>query len=265
MSSPQHSPSSEEDSFSLTPPSPVRPHPSALYRENFLPSKPGLIRPYSSTPDLQYGSTGISPTAFKERLCILGQPIPELGQGVEKLGQSAMKSGQGIDESGQSSRVMIELESDSSELKGMISESPNYESEWDSTADEIELLKELAEQLERERRNLLLGNREMYHELNKIDATKTATVSTLRKIAQENSFLRKELATFRNKEESVRLEVESSRGEVESLKSRVVVLKQALQQTSTAASLNVSLQQEVTRLTQENLVSGGCVCVCVCV
>ena len=120
---------------------------------------------------------------------------------------------------------------------------------------EEKCLKELVDQLERERRNLLLGNREMSWELNKIDASNTTIVSTLRKLARENSLLRMELATAREREDSSRREAERSEGKMECLSSKVVLLRQALQQASTASSLNASLQQEVTRLTEDNLVS----------
>ena len=135
----------------------------------------------------------------------------------------------------------------------------SYESGRDTTDDEIECLKELVDQLERERQNLFLGNREMCQELNKVDATKMMTVSTLKKIAKENMLLRKELATVREMEGSYLQEMEQSRSEIEGLLTEVADMKLALQQAYTASSLNTSLQQEVTRLTEENLVSVSCV------
>jgi myosin-5 len=160
----------------------------------------------------------------------LGNATVDLTQEVEKSGQSNVLLGLDSFESGQTS----------------------FETGDDATED-IELLKGLVTQLERERQNLLLGNREICQELNKIDATKTATVSTLHKIAKENSLLRKELATVREKEDSTHKERERGRSEVQCLVKKVAVLKQALQQASGASGLNASLQQEVTRLTEENL------------
>ena len=122
------------------------------------------------------------------------------------------------------------------------------------TDSDAECLKDLVDLLERERRELLLGNREMSLELNKVDASNTKTVSTLRKLARENSVLREELASARERADSSRREVEEREGRVESLSHKVAVLKQALQQASTASSLNASLQHEVARLTEDNLV-----------
>ena len=58
----------------------------------------------------------------------------------------------------------------------------------------------------------------------------------------------------RERADSSRREVEEREGRVESLSHKVAVLKQALQQASTASSLNASLQHEVARLTEDNLV-----------
>ena len=251
----------ENVSFSLSPPSPrkrplavgeipsiILPHPLSAQIKN------GLC---SSTPDLQYDGTGINLALLEcnNRMVHLGNATVDLTQEVEKSGQSNVLLGLDSFESGQTS----------------------FETGDDATED-IELLKGLVTQLERERQNLLLGNREICQELNKIDATKTATVSTLHKIAKENSLLRKELATVREKEDSTHKERERGRSEVQCLVKKVAVLKQALQQASGASGLNASLQQEVTRLTEENLVRVVCVgvgvgvcgwvgvrvCVCVC-
>lgn len=124
---------------------------------------------------------------------------------------------------------------------------------------EVSVLKQLVEQLEREKENLLLGNREMSQQLNRIDASKMENASTLHQILNENSLLQRELQEMKEKEENrhgSQEEVQSLLRAKSSLASEVASLKQALQQSSSAAALNGSLQQEVARLTEENLVRG---------
>ena len=170
------------------------------------------------------------------------------------MGRPDLKSEQGNEISGQITGL------DSLEMGQSSCESGQF-----TTEEEIEFLQELVDQLERERKNLLLGNREIYQELNKVDANTVETVSTLRKIARENSILRHQLAEAHDREDSSLRERQRSHGEREGLARKVVVLKQALQQASTASSFSASLQHEVTRLTQENLVRDiqllhSCVC-----
>lgn len=218
---------------------------------------------------MQYDSAGMTMQPCDNRAGLLGQTTVESGQDVEKSGQSNSISGQDSFKSGQSEIISAQ--------DSFKSGQSSIETGCDTT-DELECLKELVDQLERERENLLLGNREIYQELNKIDASKTATVSTLQNIARENSFLRKELAVVQEKEDSSKKKRERDRGEMQGLVKKVALLKQALQQASSATTLNASLQQEVTRLTEENLVgvwmwvwvyARACmhvyVCVCVCV
>ena len=201
----------------------------------------------------------------------MGQESPKLGQGVKmgqggnKTGQEGVKIGQGDEKSGQEGEKLGQNTSKSGEDEGTTRdtesdqnssyayETPSYLTVEDS--EEAECLKEVLEQLERERRDLILGNREISYELNKLDTTNTETVSTLRKLARENSSLRRDLAAMREREDSSRREMERSAGREEYLTHKVAMLKQALQQASTASSLNTSLQQEVARLTEDNLVS----------
>lgn len=258
----QHSPAPEKaPSFSLTPSSPHQQQQqqlSALLGDissfTLLPPLPHThttVRPYSSTPDIQYDSIGIKPITttniIHEHDCSvgnLGQPDLKSQQTDEKLGQSGSITGPTSFEMGQIS----------------------YETGQDTTTDDkVEFLQELVDQLERERQNLLLGNREICQELNKVDASNTATVSTLKKIARENSFLRKQLGDAHERENDSLRERKKHHGEMQGLVKKVTVLKQALQHVSHASSLNASLQQEVTRLTEENLVRGNDVSVCTCV
>lgn len=174
-----------------------------------------------------------------------------MGQGDAKLGQEGEKLGQNTSKSGKDEATTQDTESDRS--SSYVYQTPSYLTVEDS--EEAECLKEVLEQLERERRDLILGNREISHELNKLDTTNTKTVSTLRKLARENSSLRRDLAAMREREDSSRREMERSVGREECLTHKVAMLKQALQQASTASSLNASLQQEVARLTEDNLVS----------
>ena len=125
---------------------------------------------------------------------------------------------------------------------------------------EVSVLKQLVEQLEREKENLLLGNREMSQQLTRIDASKMESASALHQILSENSLLQRELQEMREKDETgrhAREEVQSLLRAKASLSSEVANLRQALQQSSSAAALNGSLQQEVARLTEENLVGVG--------
>ena len=125
---------------------------------------------------------------------------------------------------------------------------------------EVSVLKQLVEQLEREKENLLLGNREMSQQLTRIDASKMESASALHQILSENSLLQRELQEMREKDDTgrhAREEVQSLLRAKASLSSEVASLRQALQQSSSAAALNGSLQQEVARLTEENLVGVG--------
>lgn len=214
-----------------------------------LPPLPAQVTngPCSSTPDMHYDSMRINPgmqchvNGVEIASSQLGQSDIMSGQDSSESGQASIESGQDVAKSGQNNI---------SGLESFKSGQSSIESGHDVT-DELEFLQELVDQLEREKHKLMQGNIEICHELSKVDASKTATVSTLKKIAQENSFLRKELEVVREKEENWSKEKEQ---EMQCLTKKVATLKQALQQASNTTSLNASLQQEVTRLTEENLV-----------
>ena len=271
----------EKSSFSLTPPSPSR-QPTAIADVSSIVLLPPLPphtlpppplhcnAPCSSTPaDINHHSTVIRtniPAVLTggensgQQALKLGQERFVSGQEGKNPGQDSVKLGHSGDNLGQNNRKSGQEEvqghpTGGSESVGSsyVYGTPNY-SGIDS-GEEAECLKEVLEQLERERRDLMLGNREISRELNKLDATNTKTVSTLRKLARDNSMLRHDLAAVREREDSSRRKVERSEGRVECLTNKVAVLKQALQQASVASSLNASLQQEVTRLTEDNLVS----------
>ena len=221
------------------------------------PHLPHNNGPYSSTPaDVNYlgtrpsippaGITVIKRMGQQER----GQEDKKLVQGGAKLGQIGDNMEGGEEEGGEANKT---AENSESVMSSYVYVTPSYLTVDDS--EEAECLKEVLEQLERERRYLMLGNREISQELNKLDATNTKTVSTLRKLARENSLLRRDLATVEEREEGSRRDMERSEGRVEVLTSKVTMLKLALQQASAASSMNASLQQEVTRLTGDNLVS----------
>ena len=274
----------EKSSFSLTPLSPSR-RPTTIADVSSIvllpPLPPHTLPP--PPPHLRHCNAPCSstPADINHHGMVIRTNVPAALTGGENSGQHALKLGQDRVVSGQEGKnpgqdgvvlghsggnlrqndrksgqeeVQANTTGDSESVgSSYVYGTPNYSGI--ESSEEAECLKEVLEQLERERRDLMLGNREISRELNKLDATNTKTVSTLRKLARENSMLRHDLTVVREREDSSRREVERSEGRVECLTNKVAVLKQALQQVSVASSLNASLQQEVTRLTEDNLVS----------
>ena len=83
----------------------------------------------------------------------------------------------------------------------------------------------------------------------------------MEKICSENESLKQEIANLKLAQDG---QMQSFAGDREfqmlrqskaSLVNEVASLRQALRQSTTTTSFNISLQQEVTRLTEENLVS----------
>ena len=194
--------------------------------------------PCSSTPDMQYVGTGMGPdqqqnTTVKEH-------------GMESGCNGGLECGS---DSMESERVYPE-----SEQSG--TESGQCETE------ELEVLKQLVDQLEKEKENLLEGNKEICQELNEIDASKMVRATTLHKIVRENSLLRMELAAAHKTGSERERERDAAQREVQLLlKAKAVLagevasLRLAVSQSSPAdVSMSNNLQQEVARLTEENLV-----------
>lgn len=228
-----------------------------------LPPLPAQLTngPCSSTPDMQCESTGINPGVkhhvngmeISQTLSQLGSRDNITGQDSSESGQASIESEHDVGKSGQNISGLDSFKSGQNNIFGLDSFKSGQSSieSGHNVTDELEFLQELVDQLEREKHKLMQGNIEICQELSKVDASKTATVSTLKKIAQENSFLRKELAVVREKEENGSQKKDH---EMQCLMKKVTTLKQALQQSSSTTSLNASLQQEVARLTEENLV-----------
>ena len=235
-----------------------------------LPPLPAQLTngPCSSTPDMQSESMGINPGVkrhvngmeISQSSLQLGPRDNLSGQASSESGQASIESEHNVGKSGQNNISGLDSfksgQNNISGLDSFKSGQSSIESGHDVT-DELEFLQELVDQLEREKHKLMQGNIEICQELSKVDASKTATVSTLKKIAQENSFLRKELAVVREKEEDLSKKKDQ---EMQCLMKKVTTLKQALQQSSSTTSLNASLQQEVARLTEENLVCWHVTC-----
>ena len=119
-------------------------------------------------------------------------------------------------------------------------------------------VKQMVSQLEEERDLLRKDKEALEMKLSESVLQSPGEKPLFEKIQTENVTLKKEIANLKLAQGEERSQTQSVRelkqGKV-SLASEVASLRQALRQSNTTSSFNISLQQEVTRLTEENLVS----------
>ena len=119
-------------------------------------------------------------------------------------------------------------------------------------------MKEKISKLEQERENLMKDKEGLEKKLMESSLGSSGSGQDFEQILAENEQLRVTIASIKKMPPGdVEKEVASLLRTKGSLLNEVASLKQALHQSKTTSTLNLSLQQEVARLTDENLVREG--------